>query len=73
MGIKVIRFENKQVFEYVAWVIEKLKRSLTTPDFMLRIKSVPSLKKEGKPLSRSLSLHKPINHIVYKCVIGKQQ
>ena len=46
-GIKVIRFENKWVYEDISWCQRKLKRSLTTPDFMLRIKLVPSLKRRG--------------------------
>ncbi len=46
----MIRFDNKRVFEYIAWVIEKIKAEYYHPCFYAAHKIGPLLKKGGETI-----------------------
>lgn len=48
LGIKVVRFENKEIFEDMERVLAEIKTYFTTPANAQAIYHTPSLKKGGE-------------------------
>ena len=59
----VIRFENKWVYEDIAWVIEQIKAEFNHPWFYALHKIGPLLEKDGK-------LHKLFTNVSIQTCLG---